>query len=493
MSSTHLLPTPSERVLSTLNADGSRRWLRPRVSPGKFLEARRITAWVLIGIFTTLPFLRIGNAPAVLLDVAKRQFTLFGKTFLPTDTVLLAVLLLGIVVTLFLVTAVLGRVWCGWGCPQTVYLEFLYRPIERWFDGDPGRGGKIGRKATAPRTAAKYAVFFLASVLLANVFLSYFVGVESLEQWMTRSPASHPTSFVIMVMTTGLMFFNFAWFREQTCIVACPYGRLQSVLLDSNSLIVSYDSRRGEPRGRRSRSEKDTSENGGSTSQGRVPSVGDCVDCRLCVETCPTGIDIRDGLRMECVGCAQCIDACDSVMRKLKRPRGLVRYSSQARIAGDPGSFARPRLFAYSAFLLVIFGVFAGLVFHSKATDVTILRGMGVPFTVLSTGEVANPLRLKITNRTREPRIYRVEIAGAEPARLLSSGVSIPLQPTASVTRDLAIAVQSSVFVRGKHQIRLNIIDDNQSVTQVQYELLGPQHNPAQLGSKVPSNARPEY
>jgi cytochrome c oxidase accessory protein FixG len=483
MSSSHLLPIPSERVLSTLNADGSRRWLRPRVSPGKFLAARRITAWLLIGIFTTLPFLRIGHAPAILLDVTKRQFTLFGKTFLPTDTVLLAVLLLGIVVTLFLVTAVLGRVWCGWGCPQTVYLEFLYRPIERWFDGDPGRGGKIGRKATAPRTVAKYAVFLLASVLLANVFLSYFVGVDSLRQWMTRSPASHPTSFVIMVATTGLMFFNFAWFREQTCIVACPYGRLQSVLIDSNSLIVSYDSRRGEPRGRRSR---------GPGEASGTSSAGDCVDCRLCVETCPTGIDIRDGLRMECVGCAQCIDACDSVMSKLRRPPGLVRYSSQARIAGDPSCIARPRLFVYSAVLLVIAAVFAALVFRSKATDVTLLRGMGIPFTELSTGEVANPLRLKITNRTREPRSYRVEIAGAEPARLLSFGRHVDLQPSASVTRDLAIAVPSSVFVRGKHQIRLNIIDDKQSVTQVEYELLGPQYNPAQLGSKVPYHARPE-
>ncbi len=484
MASSHSLLAPSERVLSTLNADGSRRWLRPRVSPGRFLKARRITAWLLIAIFTLLPFLHIGNAPAILLDVTKRQFTLFGKTFLPTDTVLLAVLLLGIVVTLFLLTAVLGRVWCGWGCPQTVYLEFLFRPIERWFDGPPGRGGKIGRQATASRTGAKYAVFLLASVLLANLFLSYFVGVDSLQQWMTRSPSAHPTSFVIMAVTTGLVFFNFAWFREQTCIVACPYGRLQSVLLDSNSLIVSYDSRRGEPRGPRARGQSEVS---GSLS------TGDCVDCRLCVETCPTGIDIRDGLRMECVGCAQCIDACDSVMSKLKRPRGLVRYSSQARIAGDPGSFARPRLVVYTAVLLVISAVFVVLLVRSKATDVTILRGMGMPFTTLSTGEVANPLRIKVTNRTREPRSYRVEIDGTESARLLSPGLLIALQPTASVTRDLAIAVPSSVFVFGKHKIRLNIIDDKQSVTQVEYELLGPQHSPVQLGSKVPANAGPEY
>ena len=188
MSIGHVLPSPSDRVLSTLNSDGSRRWLRPRLSPGRFLKARRILAWALIAIFTLLPFVRVGNAPAILLDVARRQFTLFGKTFLPTDTVLLAVLLLGIVVLVFLVTAVLGRVWCGWACPQTVYMEFVYRPIERLFDGPPGRGGTLGRKASGARTAAKLFAYLAISMGLAHTFLSYFVGVENLRIWMTLIP-----------------------------------------------------------------------------------------------------------------------------------------------------------------------------------------------------------------------------------------------------------------------------------------------------------------
>lgn len=485
MSSGHLLPIPSERVLSTLNADGSRRWLRPRLSPGKFWQARRLVGWVLIGIFVALPFLRIGHAPAMLLDIAHRQFSLFGKTFLPTDTVLLAVLLLGIVVAAFLLTAVLGRVWCGWACPQTVYLELLYRPLERLFDGPPGRGGAIGRKATPLRTAAKYAVYLVLSVALANLFLSYFVGVQSLQQWMTRSPVEHPTSFAIVVITAGLMFFNFAWFREQTCIVACPYGRLQSVLLDADSLIVSYDPRRGEPRGHRKHGQVAQA----GVDAGAARSLGDCVDCSLCVETCPTGIDIRDGLRMECVGCAQCIDACDSVMRKLRRPTGLVRYSSQARIAGATSRLLRPRLVAYGAILAIVFATFTVLVARTNATEVVVLRGMGMPFTELAGGEVANPLRVKVTNRTHQPRRYRLEVATQTRARLLAELPQLTLQPAASQTRDFAIAVPAGDFVRGKRIVRLNVIDDQHVVTQVTCELLGPLHGAANSHTEAPSNA----
>lgn len=467
--STPLLQAPSERVLSTLNADGSRRWLRPRLSQGTFLSARRVTAWVLIAVFTLLPFVHVRGMPAILLDITRRQFTFFGRTFLPTDTVLLAVLLLGIVVSVFLLTAVLGRVWCGWACPQTVYMEFLYRPIERFFEGNPGRGGTLGRKATGARTFAKYLVYVLVSMALAHTFLSYFVGVASLRNWMTRSPFEHPTSFAVMAITAGLMFADFAWFREQTCIVACPYGRLQSVLLDGHSLIVSYDARRGEPRGHAHLPVR-----GNGSELQPAQSVGDCVDCRLCVETCPTGIDIREGLRMECIGCAQCIDACDAVMTKLKRPLGLVRYSSQLRMAGEKARFARPRLVIYSAVLLIVAGAFTALVSQARTADVTLLRGMGVPFTELPNGEVANPLRLKITNRTQEPRAFALSIAGGGPANIIAEGLPRVVQPTAAVTINLVITVPATAFVRGKHKIGLRVSDDHRTHTDVEYEMLGP-------------------
>ena len=227
-------------------------------------------------------------------------------------------------------TALAGRMWCGWMCPQTVYMEFVFRPIERFFDGPPGAGHRPGPKADDaadgwPSTRS----IWRSPLYLAHTFLAYFVGVEELARWVRRSPLEHPISFLVMVVVTGLMMFDFSYFREQTCLVACPYGRLQSVMLDRDSLIVSYDPCRGEPR----RKLRDRHDGGGAPS-----GAGDCIDCGLCTDTCPTGIDIRDGLQMECVACTQCIDACDAVMTRIGKPKGLIRLSSQAAIAGTPSS-----------------------------------------------------------------------------------------------------------------------------------------------------------
>ena len=266
-----ILP-PEEHVLSTLEADGSRRWLKPKLSRGNLWTRRRILGYVLIAIFTLIPFIEVNGNPLVLLDLGARRFTILGFTFLPTDTLLLAIFMVGLLLSVFLFTALFGRVWCGWACPQTVYMEFLFRPVERFFDGTVGRGGPM--KKVAPwRTAAKYVVYFLLSCYLANTFLAYFVGVDKLKVWMTQSPLEHPESFAVMAFVTFAMMVDFCYFREQMCLIACPYGRFQSVLLDQNSLIVAYDENRGEPRGKKSK--------GRGTERGDEDSgiVGDCVDC----------------------------------------------------------------------------------------------------------------------------------------------------------------------------------------------------------------------
>ncbi len=247
MHSSH--PDAPGRVLSTLNEDGSRRWLRPKLSVGAFFRKRRVVAYALMVVFFLIPYLRMNGRPLVLLDVPHRQFTLFGYTFLPTDTLLFMLLLISIAIGIFLLTALFGRVWCGWACPQTVYMEFLFRPIERFFEG--GRSGSMAldkRPGLHPRRLAKNAVYVLLALFLAHTFLAYFVGIDQLVQWVRQSPFEHPTSFLIMAGTTAAIFFDFGWFREQTCLVACPYGRLQSVLLDRQSVIVGYDVLRGEPR-----------------------------------------------------------------------------------------------------------------------------------------------------------------------------------------------------------------------------------------------------
>ena len=323
----------SEQILSTLRADGSRRWLKPRLSPGRWLNRRRALGYALIALFVVLPHVRIAGKPALLLDVAHRQFTFFGTTLYPTDTFLLALLLLIVFLSLFFLTALFGRVWCGWACPQTVYLELVFRPIERFFEGAPGKKTKAG----AWRRPAKIAVYVLLAFALAHTFLSYFVGTDALRVWMTRSPLEHPISFLIVAGVTGLMLFDFGFFREQLCIVACPYGRMQSVMLDKDSLIIGYDRLRGEPRGKMRKKPK-----GDVHLETVEPERGDCIDCHMCVTTCPTGIDIRDGLQLECVNCTQCIDACDSIMHKIGKPRGLIRYSSQRMLEGGQGALAAP-------------------------------------------------------------------------------------------------------------------------------------------------------
>ncbi len=474
---------PEEQVLTTLNRDGSRNWLYPRLSPGRFLAQRRALAYVLIGVFTLIPYFKVAGKPLLLFDFANREFTLFGFTFLPTDTVLVTLFFVSLFVTIFLLTALFGRVWCGWACPQTVYMEFVYRPIERLFAGTAGRGGRPARKVTGWRLPAMYGAYALVSMFLAHTFLAYFVGVDALIQWVQRSPFEHPGSFLLMVGVTAGMMFNFAYFREQTCIVACPYGRFQSVLLDRHSLIVSYDPRRGEPRGKGRGPRPETAapvtlpvqrSAAEPAALGAAPR-GDCVDCGLCVTTCPTGIDIRKGLQMECVNCAQCIDACDAVMDRLGKPRGLIRYGSQASIAGAPRRMLRPRVIFYPAILAIVLVIFAGVLLSRSRVDVSVIRNLGAPFTVLDTGEVSNAIRVKITNRTERPETYRLEVvASGASARLILSEPELTLAPREAHTEGLQVIVPSSVFTGGRQDVLLRVHDSQGLARELTLGLLGP-------------------
>ncbi len=382
-------PTATGRVLPTLNEDGSRRWIRPEPARGAFHSRRLMVAWVLMAVFIAIPNIRIGGKPLVLLDLPHREFTFFGVTFLPTDTLLLMLLMASVLIAIFLLTALFGRVWCGWACPQTVYMEFVFRPIERLFEG--GRVGSIrldrlgGASQIAPRRLAKHAVYLGLSLVLAHTFLAYFVGTEQLAEWVRRSPVDHPTSFAVMALTTAAVMTDFTWFREQTCLVACPYGRMQSALLDRQSLIVAYDKTRGEPR---------------AGGRARTESSGDCIGCGACVRTCPTGIDIRDGLQMECIHCTQCADACDHVMDRIGKPKGLIRYSSQAALAGAPVQKLRPRTVLYPVALALSFGGFLFALDTRSAADVTILRAIGAPYAIETDERIANQVRVRIANRS---------------------------------------------------------------------------------------------
>jgi len=451
---------PPGAVLSTLNEDGSRRWLEPRISFGRYRRRRRALAWFLIVLFCALPFIRVNGLPAVLLDIPGRRFALFGSVFLATDTWLLMLFALSIALGIFLATALFGRVWCGWACPQTVYLEFLFRPLARFIEGGASNVERGGARPAGWRRPLRRVVEIAICGFLAHVFLGYFVGIERLASWMTGSPSDHWGSFLLVAGVTAAMFFDFAWFREQTCLVACPYGRFQSVLLDRSSLIVGYDAARGEPRGRGKRD--------------AATKLGDCVDCHRCVVTCPTGIDIRNGLQMECVHCTQCIDACDEVMDRLGRPRGLIRYSSQDELAGRSRRFLRPRTIIYPAMLATVFGLFIASLATRATADLTVLRAGAAPFEKLADGRIVNHLVVKLVNRDSVARSYRISVAGLEGAELRGSPTAGPLAPGETARLDVEIVAPGAAFSAGPRDIEVIAVDDAGATTSQDHRLLAP-------------------
>ena len=464
----------SDEVLSTLRADGSRRWLYPTPSKGRFWRRRQVVGWALIAFFVSLPIVRIAGKPAVLLDLAVREFTFFGFTFYPTDTFLLLLAGIGILVAVALGTALLGRVWCGWGCPQTVYLEFLYRPVERFFEGAEHvrqrRDAGPWTTDKAWRKAAKWAVYVVVSALLAHTFTAYFVGWDRLTTWMTGPPAEHWGYFVLAGLTTGLVLFDFGYFREQMCTLACPYGRFQSILVDPDSLIVSYDPTRGEPRAKRGK--KVIAEE----QAGARPPLGDCIDCGACVRTCPTGIDIRDGLQMECVACTQCIDACDDIMDAIDLPRGLIRYTSERALEGKPTRVLRARTAAYGLLLVAVTTVFTVALTTRQAYDVDLGRAVGAPFSELADGTVANRVHLRVRNQTATASTFRVDLVlPAGGAFRLGARQPVEVAPQQRTRVEGFLVVPRAAFGAGAETpatVRLTFADG--STRDVAFTLLGP-------------------
>ncbi|TWT51238.1 Ubp3 associated protein Bre5 [Rubripirellula amarantea] len=455
-----LLDAP-EHVLSTLEADGSRRWLRPRLSTGDLWKRRRIVAYALIAFFVALPHLRIAGKPPVLIDILAREFTILGHTFLPTDTLLLALAMLFVFVVIVATTAISGRLWCGWGCPQTVYMEFVFRPIDRLIEGTVGKGGKPKGQVSAGRSVLRIAIYLVICTVLAHTFLAYFVGTDRLAGWLTGSPFTHPVAFLVMAGVTALMMFDFLVFREQMCLIACPYGRFQSVMLDRNSLIVAYDEPRGEPR----KKGKHVTGDG----------AGSCVDCNRCVDVCPTGIDIRNGLQMECINCTQCIDACNDVMDRVGAPRGLIRYSSQDAIDGKPQKFLRLRTIIYPLILIALSAAFVTVLSTKYAFDARLMRGTGNPFYRTNDGQVANRFRLRLTNRTEETRNYRVtafEPAGTTVTFTEVGEVSLP--KGGSELLSMTIAVDPKVIKNGRADVSVTLADDLENERVVTAQILGP-------------------
>ena len=392
----HTLEPPSRNSVTTIRSDGSHAFLFPADPQGRFTRARRLSALGLIAFYLSLPWIKINGYPAVFLDVAERRFHLFGVTLAAQDMWLLFFVITGVGFSLFFVTALLGRVWCGWACPQTVFLDHVYRRIERWIDGDA-----VQRRAlqNAPLSAVKvfkrtlkHTLYVLVSATITHLFLAYFVSLPEVWSMVRAAPAEHWGAFGFIAVATGILYFNFAWFREQLCIVICPYGRIQSALIDDHSLVIGYDTARGEPRGK----------------SGTI-GAGDCIGCNRCVHVCPTGIDIRQGLQMECIGCTACIDTCDDVMTRLNRPPGLIRYDSQKAFAGGRTRWLRPRTILYGVLLVIGATVATWALSTVRPANFGITRMTGAPYIVDDT-TVRNQFLVRIVNKRNAPARFALRL-----------------------------------------------------------------------------------
>ena len=398
------LHTAHERPTS-IGAQGERNWLYPALPRGVWMTRRTLVNCALIGLFFSLPWLEVGGHQAVLLDLPRRKLALFGLVLWPQDSYLLWLTLFSALMAMFLITAQWGRLWCGWACPQTVFLEGVFRRVEVWIEGEPNArrrldaapwtAGKVLRKAV------KHGLYFIIAAHVANTFLCYFASTERVVAMSFQPPGDNPAWFAFMAGVNLIFYFDFEWFREQLCIIACPYGRWQSVMLDRHSLIVGYDDKRGEPRGTKADQRRALA--AAEAAAAPPPAVGDCVDCGRCVAVCPTGIDIRDGLQMECVNCTACIDACDEVMDKIGRSKGLIRYSSLSQLSGGARRTLRPRTAVYGGLLTVVLVVFALAAHGRKLLEVQVVRAAGVGVATLQDGKVVNHFRAKLVNKLDTP------------------------------------------------------------------------------------------
>lgn len=378
--------------VATITKEGKRKWIFPKKVNGKFYKARTILSIFLLAFLFGAPFIKIHGHPFIILNIIDRKFIIFGIPFGPHDLHLFALTMIAIIVSIFLFTVVYGRLFCGWICPQTVFMEMVFRKIEYWIEGDSNKQRILKaapwNKEKVFKKTLKQVIFFFISFLIANTFLSYIIGVDKLYQYIIDTPTLHFSTFIAVVVFSGVFYFIFSYFREQACTLMCPYGRLQGVMLDPNSIVIHYDYYRGEPRGKIKKNEERTN--------------GDCIDCKLCEEVCPTGIDIRNGTQLECVNCAACIDVCDSVMQKIKKPKGLIRYTSKAQIDTGKQRLFTPRAIGYTIVLILLTSLIFYLLINRSEVELSILRTPGTLFQDQPGNKLSNIYDLKIVNKTFE-------------------------------------------------------------------------------------------
>ena len=450
--------------VATIDKKGKRNFLFPKKPKGKLYRWRTIASLVYLMIFFILPFIKVGGQPIFLFNVLERKFILFGQIFWPQDFFIFAIGFLASTVFVIVFTVVFGRVFCGWACPQTIFMEMVFRKIEYWLDGDaqkqkllkamPWTAYKIRKRAV------KMFIFYAISFVIANFFLSYIIGMDQVKKMATEGLAANYGTFFSLLGFTTVFFFVYYWFREQACLVVCPYGRLQGVLLDKKSMVVAYDFVRGEPRGKLKRAVID-------------PTQGDCVDCLACVRVCPTGIDIRNGTQLECVNCTACIDACNSIMDSINKPQGLIRIDSEENIEHSKKNKFNWRLGAYSSILVALVAFLAYLLISRKDIDATVLRTPGQIFQTQTDGRISNLFNIKLANKTREniPITLKLENIKGE---IDIVGNDLTVQAESYFQSPFFVKVEKNQISKRKTKLLIGVYEGNKKIETAETTFIGP-------------------
>ncbi len=450
--------------VSIIDKSGNRVWVYPKKPKGRYHNWRILVSIVLLAVLFGVPFIQLDGHPFFMLNVVERRFIIFGLAFWPQDFYIFALMFLSLVIFIVLFTAVFGRIWCGWACPQTVFMEMVFRKIEFLLEGDGPDQYRLDRAEMSPdkfiRKALKHGIFFAISFIIGNTLLAYIIGVDALFQIVTDPVQEHLVGFSFMIGFSLLFYFIFSRFREQACIFVCPYGRLQSVLLDKNSIVVAYDFRRGEPRGK--------------MKQAKEKQLGDCIDCSLCVQVCPTGIDIRNGTQLECVNCTACMDACDGIMEKVGRAKKLIRYASFDQIDKGLKFKLTPRIMAYSAVLLILLVVTTAFVFTRKDMQTTILRAKGSMFQVMENGDIRNIYTAKVLNKTFEPMNVRFQLEGI-PGKITIAGTeTLMLKPDELVEATFLVDIAHAAIAQNHLKIKIGVYCDDRLISMEETSFIAP-------------------
>ncbi|PBQ33690.1 cytochrome c oxidase accessory protein CcoG [Sphingobacteriaceae bacterium] len=466
MSQTDNIQDSFRDSIATIDEQGKRKWIYPTKPKGRLYDLRKYFSYVYLIIFFGLPFIKIEGAPLFLFNILERKFILFGMIFWPQDFFIFGLGLLIFIVFIALFTVIFGRIFCGWACPQTVFMEMLFRRIEYWVMGDANQQKAFKKmpwnKEKILRTSAKYSLFFALSFVIANTFLSYIIGVDQVMKIVTDPLKQHLGGLISILIFTSVFFFVYSWFREQVCIIMCPYGRMQGVLLDKDSILVAYDYLRGEPR------HKFTKD----------PTVvkGDCIDCNLCVKVCPTGIDIRNGTQLECVNCTACIDACDHMMESVKLPVGLIRFDSEKGIAEKKKLRFTTRMKAYSIVLFILIGIEATLLATRSDYDATILRAKGMLYQERENQQVSNLYTIKFVNKTRDSFPVELRLENLK-GRIEIMGKDLSTKKEAMSQGEFFVYLNKSDLKSRKTKLLIGIYSNNKKIKTVKTNFLGPTTN----------------